>query len=80
MSKCKKLFRIPEGEELDHDCPFCGFSSEELFEQVYCTDCSHFNVLVDKDENIPFCEYGDECDITNCEDSKRRMDRPYYKP
>lgn len=81
---CKKLFRTLEGEEQQHDCPKCGFSLEEAIENeyVYCTNCIHFRIedkYIKDDNGIPTCEHEDDCDITNYEDSKRRIDRPYYK-
>jgi hypothetical protein len=80
--KCNTYFRTLEGEEQDHECPKCGFSPEGLFEYVYCTNCIHFRIE-DKyekdDEGIPCCNFEDKCDITDCEDSKRRMDRPCYE-
>ena len=75
---CKTNFRTLEGEEQDHDCPKCGFSPEELYEyeHVYCTNCKHFRLC---DEELPYCPFEGECDINDCEDSKRRMYRPCYE-
>ncbi len=41
---------------------------------VYCTDCEHFRC---EDEH-PYCEFEDKCEIRNCEDSMLFQDRPYY--
>jgi PHP family Zn ribbon phosphoesterase len=31
--KCKTYFRTPEGEEMDHNCPKCGYYPEEEIEE-----------------------------------------------
>lgn len=49
---------------------------EDELEYVYCTECAHFRL---KDEDVPYCEYDDICDISNCVDSKSIENRPYYK-
>lgn len=43
---------------------------------VYCTDCFYFRL---DDESLPYCIFENKCDINNCEDSKHREDRPFYK-
>lgn len=53
--KCKKPFKLPTGEELDHNCPRCGASPldgitcpeclsreteyDDVFNQHTCYDC-----------------------------------------
>ncbi|CAB1251615.1 protein of unknown function [Ruminococcaceae bacterium BL-6] len=44
---------------------------------VYCTHCKNFRI---DDEDKPYCPYEDECDIWDCEDSRRYAERPKYKP
>lgn len=42
---------------------------------VYCTDCKYFRI----EEDIPECEYENDCCICDCEDSKPFEDRPMYE-
>lgn len=59
-------------------CPKCyqwyDLKEEEVY--VYCTECAHFRL---HDEDMPYCEYEDVCEIRNCEDSMELSYRPYYK-
>ena len=45
-------------------------------EYVYCTNCKHFRL---DDEDTPYCPFEDECDIWDCEDSRRFAERPCYE-
>mgnify|MGYP000999240036 CR=1 FL=1 len=49
----------------------------ELNDYVYCTHCKHLRF---DDEDIPYCLFENECDIWDCEDSKRFGERPKYEP
>jgi hypothetical protein len=57
----------------------CGCIFEN--EHVYCTDCIHFKIEGKHIDGIgiPTCDYEDECDITDCEDSRPFRERPYYE-
>lgn len=48
----------------------------ENTDYVYCTECMYFKV----NDDTPHCKYEDECDIWDCEDSRRYAERPHYKP
>lgn len=45
-------------------------------EYIYCTNCYYFKMY---DEDTPYCMYKDRCDIIDCEDSKDRKYRPFYR-
>lgn len=49
-------------------------------EQVYCTNCIHFEVVeVSADDYTPKCKHEDKCDLFDCEDSRSINERPFYK-
>jgi hypothetical protein len=45
-------------------------------EHVYCTDCVNF--ILD-DDNTPYCEYENKCNIQYPEDSVPYKDRSYFE-
>jgi len=54
-------------------CPLVEVVEEEM---VYCTKCKHLRI---NNEGNPTCPYEDICDITDCEDSRHRENRPCYE-
>ena len=48
----------------------------ELTDYVYCTYCKHLRF---DDKDIPYCPFEDECDVWDCEDSRRFAERPKYE-
>ena len=44
--------------------------------QVYCTNCVSFRLC---DDELPYCMYENKCMITDCEDSRPFIERPYYE-
>ena len=45
---------------------------------VYCTNCKNFRMYGDGDYNID-CEYKDQCNLLDPEDSRPLSDRPHYE-
>lgn len=68
--------RFWDEEDAIEDC-IEWLESDVLSEdtQVYCTMCSHF--WIDESET-PQCEYCQECDLSDCEDSRPYRERPKY--
>ena len=46
-------------------------------EYVYCTNCKNFSI--GENEN-PQCSFENECDLWDCEDGRRFVERPKYEP
>lgn len=44
-------------------------------EYVYCTECKWLTFI----DGVSTCKYENKCDIFDCEDSRSREERPYYK-
>lgn len=51
-------------------------AAQELFEQVYCTQCKHLSLSEDE---ISY-PYSSRCMLWNPEDSAPRQNRPCYAP